>query len=317
MFSVMMIGCGKIAGKNKNSHARAIHANRNLDLKVCVDTNKDKADYFAKEFNCISYTDLNKALSKEKVNIISICSPDHTHYEITKNILNSVNKPDLIFLEKPICHNLNEYYFLLKLSNTNNIPIVVNHSRRFNSDFIHIKNLIHKNYFGDLLRISATYYNGFIHNGTHIIDTIIFLFKESITFNNANNPNFCSYKKDKTFDIYGETDISRVPLDIKAIDERYYQIFEFDFWFSNARLRIEDFGDSLIFECPKTNYLNESVLIKKKLSLKSKKYSEIEFAYNEICRSLIKKRPEILDNFTLQNSEFTIKAISQAMDLLK
>ena len=94
-------------------------------------------------------------------------------------------------------------------------------------------------------------------------------------------------------------------------------IFEFDFWFSQARLRIEDFGDSLIFECPKTNYLNESVLIKKKLSLKSKRYSEIEFAYNEICRSLIKKRPEILDNFTLQNAEFTIKAMSQAMDLFK
>ena len=112
MFSVMIIGCGKIAGINKNSHARAILANKNLNLKVCVDNDKEKADYFSKEFNCIFYTDLEKALSNEKCNIISICTPDHTHYEITKIVLNSDNKPDLIFLEKPICHNLNEYYSL-------------------------------------------------------------------------------------------------------------------------------------------------------------------------------------------------------------
>ena len=52
------------------------------------------------------------------------------------------------------------------------------------------------------------------------------------------------------------------------------------------------------------------------LSLKPKKFSEIEFAYNEINRFLIEKRPEILENFRLQNSEFTVKAIFQAMDLL-
>ena len=65
-----------------------------------------------------------------------------------------------------------------------------------------------------------------------------------------------------------------------------------------------------------TNNLNERVLIKKMLSLKPKKFSEIEFAYNEINRALLEKRPEILENFRLQNSEFTVKAIFQAMDLL-
>ena len=316
MFSVMIVGCGKIAGINKNSHARAILANKNLNLKVCVDNDKEKADYFSKEFNCIYYTDLQKALSNEKCNIISICTPDHTHYEITKIVLNSDNKPDLIFLEKPICHNLNEYYSLVKLSNEKKTPIIINHSRRFNSDFINIKNLIHENYFGKLIRINATYYNGLIHNGTHIIDTIIFLLDESITFKNINNLNFCSYQKDKTFDINGQSDNTCIPIDIKAIDENYYQIFEFDFWFSKARLRIENFGDSFIFERATTNYLNERVLMKKKLSLKPKKFSEIEFAYNEINRSLIEKKPEILENFRLQNSEFTVKAIFQAMDLL-
>ena len=75
--------------------------------------------------------------------------------------------------------------------------------------------------------------------------------------------NFCSYQKDKTFDIYGQSNNSYIPIDIKAIDENYYQIFEFDFWFSKARLRIENFGDSFIFERAITNNLNEKVLLKK------------------------------------------------------
>ncbi len=204
----------------------------------------------------------------------------------------------------------------MNLSNETKTPIIINHSRRFNSDFINVKNLIHENYFGNLIRINATYYNGLIHNGTHLIDTIIFLLDESITFKNINNLNFCSYQKDKTFDIYGQSNNSCIPIDIKAIDENYYQIFEFDFWFSKARLRIENFGESFIFERAITNNLNEKVLIKTMLSLKPKKFSEIEFAYNEISRSLIENRPEILENFTLQNSEFTVKAIFQAMDLL-
>ena len=61
----------------------AILANKNLNLKVCVDNDKEIADYFSKEFNCISYTDLQKALSRENLTLLVLFS-DHTHYEITK-----------------------------------------------------------------------------------------------------------------------------------------------------------------------------------------------------------------------------------------
>ena len=71
------------------------------NLKACVDNDKEKADYFSKKFDCISLYKFTKALSNEKFNIISICTPDHTQYEITKIILNS-EKTDIIFLEKPI-----------------------------------------------------------------------------------------------------------------------------------------------------------------------------------------------------------------------
>ena len=318
IYSVLIIGCGKIAGikkNNKNSHGFAILSNKNLKLEACFDIDQNNLDYFSNQFNCIPYRNLNEALQNEKYNIISICSPDHTHYETTKTILNSKNKPDLIFLEKPACLNLSEYYSLLHLSNEMQVPVIVNHSRRFNTDFIQIRNLIKQNSFGELIRINATYYNGWIHNGTHIVDTIIFLFNEYLTFKKINNYNFCGYKKDKTFDILGMTDSTNIPIDIKSIDERNYQLFEFDFWFSKGRIRIENFGDSMIFERPITSNLGENVLERDKLFLKLRKFTEIEFAYNEICRSFNLNKPEILNDFLLQNSESTMKAIFQAMDL--
>ena len=60
---------------------------------------KKKLIIFLKNLIVFPYTNLQNALSNEKFNIISICTPDHTHYEITKTILNSDNKPDLIFLK--------------------------------------------------------------------------------------------------------------------------------------------------------------------------------------------------------------------------
>ena len=40
MFSVMIVGCGKIAGINKNSHAKAILANKNLNWNPEYDLNE-------------------------------------------------------------------------------------------------------------------------------------------------------------------------------------------------------------------------------------------------------------------------------------
>jgi len=47
---------------------------------------------------------------------------------------------------------------------------------------------------------------------------------------------------------------------ISAIDETLYQIFELDFWFENARLRLEDFCERVILERRTVNPIGECVL---------------------------------------------------------
>jgi hypothetical protein len=46
------------------------------------------------------------------------------------------------------------------------------------------------------------------------------------------------------------------------MDEKYYQLFEFDFKFENARIRIEDFGSRLCYEAMVINGMQERVLVK-------------------------------------------------------
>ncbi len=319
MYKVLMIGCGKIAGLDKNisrcTHGSAIERNRNLTIKGCIDSDFNRANIFADKFKCEKYTDLKKTLEVNDFNIISVCSPDHTHFSITKTILIGDNKPDLVFLEKPACQNINEYEELIKLSILSKTPIIVNHSRRFNTDILSIKDLLKKNKFGSLIRVGATYYNGWLHNGVHAVDTISFLLDEQITFDKIQNLGYCSYFQDKTFDINGKTNISKVPVEIKSIDERYYQLFEFDFWFSDARIKIDDFGNIVRIYTPFTNDLNERVLKNSNISFPKNEYTNIEFAYNKICESLESKDLSILENFTLQNSESTMRSIFQGMEL--
>src|ERR1700749_2760927 len=77
MIKFALIGCGRIAQR----HAEHISNNGRL-IAVC-DLVKERAEELGKKYDASVYTDVNKMLTNEKPDLISICSPNGLHAQHT------------------------------------------------------------------------------------------------------------------------------------------------------------------------------------------------------------------------------------------
>ena len=111
MLKVLVIGCGKIAGRQSKlmtSHGGAYFAIKNIEIAACYDIDLVRSKNFAKLYHCQAELNLLEALNKHKPDVVSVCTPDNTHFDITKDFLTNNHKPKVIFLEKPACQTNNE-----------------------------------------------------------------------------------------------------------------------------------------------------------------------------------------------------------------
>ena len=189
MFSALIVGCGNISGAQvpiKNTtHGGVFWNHPSINIIACVDTVLNKTVQFSKTYNCSPFTSLGKALNTYAPDIISVCTPDCTHYEIARQILLSAKPPRVLFIEKPICSNRQQYDELLLLSRCSPTLVIVNHSRRFDDHISIIRQAYQSNFFGSLFSVRCCYYSGWLHNGSHVVDTLSYLFDDHLVLDSV------------------------------------------------------------------------------------------------------------------------------------
>lgn len=288
-YSVLLVGCGRIAvgqlaDSSASTHLGAILSNPNLRLKGVVDIDPLKAASISLLTGSKAFPSLEAALL-HNYDVVSVCTPDHTHFEIVKSCLLSPNRPKLIFSEKPLCQNRSQLSRLQNLLCSYPVPLLVNHTRRFSQRHRLLRELIHTERLGAPVSINATYYGGFIHNGIHAVDTIAFLFSSRIVWTSVSARIPSRFPDDPCLNLTGTLAGSAIPITLSSVDETFYQIFEFDFRLSAGRVIIEDFGDAIrVFE-RFTNVDSENVLRSIEL-LPSHEISPLAVAYSEIVTLL-------------------------------
>jgi predicted dehydrogenase len=314
MLKAMVIGCGRIAGGVNNlltTHAGAYRARNGISIVACIDIDEKRRNSFAKDYDCEAELELQKALETHHPDIVSVCTPDNTHYLFAEEILLSAYIPKVIFLEKPACQTQAELDNLISLSDRVGVLIVVNHSRRFDEHHQQLKTRIFDGEFGELRRVYATYYSGWQHNGVHVIDTLSYLLNDSILVKNVNNVLESPYRSDPTLEIVGELKNTKTKIYLTEFDEKIYQIFEIDLRFNEGRLRLEDFGERILFEKKFINDFGENVIKLVDMCLPKKEYTSMQNAVELICRSIEENNLQLLDNYLLQHVSQTMQTIWQ------
>jgi len=223
------------------THAHAYHREPRTKLVAFVDTNQKKVQQAAQLWRIKSYSDIHQLFKNEKIDIVSICTPDETHQQVLESCLEY--QPQLIFCEKPLTTNIKASQKLVKKYHQAKIPLAVNYTRRWNPALIKLKKQISKKKFGSILNITGYYDKGIMHNGSHLIDLLRYLFGE-VTSAIPLSARIDWKKTDPTIDAFLKFK-NDYHAHLIGSDSRQFELFEIDMLFSQARLQLINCGNQL------------------------------------------------------------------------
>ena len=164
-YRVGIVGCGGIAHFHGNNYNRFDE----FEIVSVADINREAADQYAEEFFVSGkYTNYLDMLEKEDLDVISVCTWQGTHAEITIAAANSGVKG--ILCEKPMAINLGEADSMIEACNHNGVKLVVGHQHRFEAIYTEARKLIADGIIGQPLTVTRHIGSGLLNSGTHMID---------------------------------------------------------------------------------------------------------------------------------------------------
>jgi len=268
-YRAAIIGCGKIGSefdkkplkKNASSHAGAYSICSRTTLIAACDSSKSKREKFKKSWGMDRvYGDYRKMLKKERIDILSICTPPETHSAIMQYASRFPLKA--IYCEKPIADSVKAAERIVELCRKKEILLTVNHQRRFGPFYRELKKKISGGNFGKIQHVNCYYTRGIYNTGIHIIDLFIFLFGEIEWVQAYLSSNKSSFKGDVNLDGIIKFK-SGLQATMNVCDDAYYLILEIDIVAAKARIRLG--ADTDYFKAVKSsNLLGKKELIRLK-----------------------------------------------------
>jgi predicted dehydrogenase len=132
-------------------------ANPDTEMKMCCDLRRERLDYITSLYPTIQVTENCKEIVESpEIDIIAICTPVFTHYEIAKKALKAGKH---VLIEKPMTSTSAEGEELLEIAEKKGLQIFVDHTFVFTGAVRKIKDLIQNDEIGDLYYFDSTRVN--------------------------------------------------------------------------------------------------------------------------------------------------------------
>lgn len=126
MYRFALLGCGRIAGK----HEDALKNISNAELVAVCDKDEKKARLFGQKAGVPYYTDYNKMLKQESVDVVSILTPSGLHARHTIDIVRKYQKN--IVCEKPLALTLDDADKMISICDEEGVRLFVVKQNRYN-----------------------------------------------------------------------------------------------------------------------------------------------------------------------------------------
>lgn len=261
---VLVIGAGNIAqaydtvdGPEIRTHIKGYKQSpATFELHTLFDIDQAKAEDIAKKWGIPNHSSDFDKLQQEKFDVISICSPDSTHEFYLDAALQM--RPSVIFIEKPLNITSEKAHSLLKYCLDRKILVLVNYSRVYIPEFRAMREKVRSSDFGKILSVDIKYHGGFLHNCSHLINLIVFLFepiigkciliKEIIDYS-PNDPSISAIVKCKALG-------SDFTLAINAYDAKVLNMTEVDLISERKRVCYVESKGSIVNESTKQSYVD-------------------------------------------------------------
>lgn len=88
-------------------------------------------------------TDLNELLTDPEIELVTICTPAHTHYDLAKQAILAGKS---VIVEKPFCDTLEHAEELFALGQEKGVVVMPYQNRRFDGDYLAMKQVVEQGF---------------------------------------------------------------------------------------------------------------------------------------------------------------------------
>lgn len=196
-YRVCVIGLGRIGHtlqfdrlrEQPASHTRTLSSHPRVILGGGCDNDAAKRAAFTRRYpHTLVTATIAELMEQGPWDIVVIAVNESAHLAVCEAVFPHI--PALVVLEKPVAPTLEGARAIFELSRRWNVPVQVNHERRFSLDYVFVHDLLKKGYLGRPLTITATMMDQgkavypddrenargtLLHDGTHLLDAVFFL----------------------------------------------------------------------------------------------------------------------------------------------
>jgi len=133
LIKVVVVGVGSLGSR----HARIYSELPGVELVGVLDTDRERTEEIAAQYNCRPFTDLKDIPSS--VEAVSVVVPTDRHYEVAGELM---NRGYHLLIEKPITDDVSHARELLRLAEKSNLLLQVGHVERFNPGILEIEKIV-------------------------------------------------------------------------------------------------------------------------------------------------------------------------------
>ena len=136
------------------AHARRFQAISGVEVKAIYDPKISELSQITQNFSDIHFTDKLDDLFRKKIDAVSICTPDHTHFEYAKlSVQNGLHT----LVEKPMFVTKRQCIEMENILKQSNVIFGVHHQMRYIPTFRAAHDIVQSGSIGEIVAIEADY----------------------------------------------------------------------------------------------------------------------------------------------------------------
>jgi UDP-N-acetylglucosamine 3-dehydrogenase len=148
---VAVIGCGSIS---KHRHIPEYVSNTNVELVAFVDPIIERAEHYANLHGGKAYSNYVEMLKNEKVDAVSVCTPNFLHAEIS---IAAANAGAHVLVEKPMATTAAESEAMIEAAKKNGVFLMVGHNQRLMPPHVKAKEILESGKLGKVLTFRTSF----------------------------------------------------------------------------------------------------------------------------------------------------------------
>lgn len=156
------------------THAKAFARHWGFDLVAGCDPDPQAGRLFTDRYRVPAYTDIESMMQLHAPDVVALCTPTQAHDTAFFQVLPF--RPVAVICEKPLAATLSRAEAMAEATKSAGILTAINYQRRFDPGVNAIRQSLASGEMGEPFKAVVQYGKGFMHNGSHFVDLMCYLF---------------------------------------------------------------------------------------------------------------------------------------------